>query len=635
MARASAGPARSPRSTTASSSPAPGAPSWSARATRADVVAAATDRWTGDGGRSTLGRTPAPEAVAAPSPRLLWALALAGCVAATAAFALAYTSDDLSEPGLQAALLDWVIVPFIAGGLIAWWRRPDTRFGPLMVAAGFATFVSSLQWASAELPYTVGLAFDLLPAPLLIHVFLAFPSGRLERRADRVVVTAAYGVAVGLQAIKMALGGVTGDNLLAVADEPAAANTVQEIQLFVLSALALTAVAILAHRRRDAGRPRRRAVALLLDSFALALVMLAALLTAGALDSPAFETLRRVTFGIVGIAPVVFLIGLLDARLARSAVGDLVVELDPGLGPAELRDALARALRDPSLTLAYWLPEFGSWAGPDGRRIDVPARDDGRATTLIDRDGARLAALLHDPSLTDEPELLDAVRAAAGIALENGRLHAELRARLEELKGSRERIVRAGQDERRRLERNLHDGAQQRLVALSLELGLLGERLRADEDARVRLEGAKNEVAMSLAELRDVARGLHPAVVSGHGLAVGLESLAACAPVPVRLALELDGRMDERIEVAAYYVVSESLANVGKHAHAGAATVAVARVDGTLVVEVADDGVGGADSERGGGLRGLADRVEALGGRLRVWTPRGGGTRVRAEIPCA
>jgi signal transduction histidine kinase len=504
-----------------------------------------------------------------------------------------------------------------------------------MVAAGFTMFASSLQWTNAALPYTLGLAFDLLPTALFIHVFLAFPTGRLGRRAERAVVAAAYGMAIGLQVVKMALGGVTGDNLLALVEEPAAANAVQEIQLFALSWLALAGVAVLGVRRRDAGRQRRRAVALLLDSFAFALMMIAALLTAGALDSPAFETLRRVTFGIVGIAPVAFLIGLLDARLARSAVGDLLVELGPDLAPAELRDALARTLRDPSLTLAYWLPEFQGWADPDGRAVDVPARDGVRATTLIDRDGARLAALLHDPSLTDERELLDAVRAAAGIALENGRLHVELRARLEELRGSRERIVKAGQDERRRLERNLHDGAQQRLIALSLELGLLEERLGTDEDARARLEQARSEIATSLSELRDVARGLHPAVVSGHGLAVGLESLAASSPVPVRLAVDLDGRMDERIEVAAYYVVSESLANIGKHAHAGSASVAVARMDGALVVEVTDDGVGGADSERGSGLRGLADRVEALGGRLRIWTPRGGGTRVRAEIPCA
>jgi signal transduction histidine kinase len=571
----------------------------------------------------------------APGPLLLWAIALAGLAAAGASVALALTSDHVPEPGLQAALLDWITLPYILGGLIAWSRRPDSRFGPLMVAAGFAMFVSSFQWASAALPYTIGLAFDLVPTVLFVHVFLAFPSGRLERRAERVVVATGYSVAVGLQLLKMVLGGVGADNLLAVVAEPAAANVVQDVQLVTLSALALTGVALLVARRRTSGRPLRRSVALLIDSFALGLVMIAALLLAGALELSAFETIRRVTFVVIGIAPVAFLIALLDARLARSAVGDLVVELDADPGPADLRDALSRALGDPSLTLAYWLPEFESWADLDGRAVEVPRHDDGRATTLIDRDGVHLAVLVHNPSLSDEPERLDAVSAAAGIALENGRLHVELRARLEELKGSRGRVIEAGQQERQRLERNLHDGAQQRLIALSLELGLLKERLAGHPDAMSRFDLARGEIALSLEELRDVARGIHPAVVSGHGLAVGLESLAAQAPVPVPLTVELDGRLDERIEVAAYYVTCESLANVGKHAQAGSVSVDVARANGSLVVEVVDDGVGGADSECGSGLRGLADRVEAHGGRLRVWTPRGGGTRVRADIPCA
>jgi len=262
-------------------------------------------------------------------------------------------------------------------------------------------------------------------------------------------------------------------------------------------------------------------------------------------------------------------------------------------------------------------------------------RGRGRATTLIERKGEHVAALLHDPSLQDEPELLAAVTAAAGIAVENGRLQADLRARLEELRGSRARVIDAGQKERQRLERNLHDGAQQRLIALSLELSLLEQRLEGDPEATTRLDQARREIALSLEELRDVARGIHPAVLSGHGLQVALESIAARAAVPVRLTVELDKRLQERLEVVAYYVVSESLTNIAKHACATRATVDVGRKGGQMIVEVVDDGIGGADTERGSGLRGLADRVEALGGRLRVWTPRGGGTRVQAEIPCA
>jgi signal transduction histidine kinase len=575
-----------------------------------------------------------PGVARAPEWPVLWGVALAGCVAAAVSVELALASDHVAEPGLQAALLDWITLPYVLAGLVAWWRRPDSRFGPLMVAAGFVMFLSSLQWANAPAPYTLGLTFDLLPVALFVHLFLAFPYGRLESRPERVVAAAGYTAAIGLQFVKMLLGAGGPDNVLAVVAEPAAAEVVQDVQLITLAVLALTGIALLAVRRRRFGRPLRRSVSLLVDSFALGLVMIAALMLAGSFELPAFETIRRVTFGVIGVAPVAFLIGLMDARLARSGVGDLFVELQADPPPSALRDALARALRDESLTLVYWLPEFERWADLDGRPVDLPEPDSGRATTLIDMKGAHVAALLHHRSLDDEPELLDAVSAAAGIALENGRLHAELKARLEELRGSRGRVIEAGQKERQRLERNLHDGAQQRLIALSLDLRLLEERLGADPDAQESLDQARQEIARSLEELRAVARGIHPAVVTGHGLAVAVESLAASAPVPVRLTVAVDGRLHERLEVAAYYVICESLANIGKHAQATSATVDVARRNGDLVVEIVDDGVGGADSERGTGLRGLADRVEALGGRLRVWTPRGGGTRVRAELPC-
>jgi signal transduction histidine kinase len=342
---------------------------------------------------------------------------------------------------------------------------------------------------------------------------------------------------------------------------------------------------------------------------------------------------RWATFGVIGVTPVVFLIALLQASLKRASAAELLVELGVNPGPGELQEAVVRALKDPSAALAYWLPEFDSYADVNGRQLELEDRP-GRARTPIARDGVPVASILHDAALLQEPRLLASVAAATGMTIQNAQLQVELRARLEELRGSRVRILRAEQGERRRLERDLHDGAQQRLIALSMELGELEDRLDGQTELRVRIEAAREEVTASLAELRDLARGIHPAAVSDHGLAVALESLATRAPIPVQLTGTTGARLPEQVELAAFFIVSEALANVAKHARATSATVELEKIPGLLVVQITDDGGGGASADAGTGLRGLADRVETLGGRLRVWSPPGQGTRVRAELPC-
>jgi signal transduction histidine kinase len=568
----------------------------------------------------------------APGPALLGAIALVGCAAAAGVSVITYGIDE-PAPGVDAVLVVWIMLSYILCGLIAWSRRPESRFGPLMVAAGFGPLLSRLSEVDASLPQTVGEVCRLLPVVLFLHVFLAYPGGALDGRLERTLVAAGYSAVVGFGLAAMMLGPSEHESAIEIVDRAGAADVVRGIGRIALAVIALTALTLLFLRTRSSRRPVRRS--LVPACFALALVALAVGVVWRHLHWQTAEPIKWVAFALIGLAPVLFLVSFLRARLARSAVADLFVELRADPGPADLRDALARALRDPSLELVYWLPEFGSYANLDGREADLREVGAGRAVTLIDQKDAHVAALIHEAALKDEPELLGAVTAAASMSLENGRLHAELRARLEELRGSRARIVDAGQKERQRLERNLHDGAQQRLIALSLELGFLVDRLDGDADARTRLAEARREIATSLEELRDVARGIHPAVVSGHGLEVALEQLAARASVPVRLNVQVGSRLPERLEVAAFYLVSESLANIGKHALATSATIDVARADGQVVVEVTDDGVGGADTERGSGLRGLADRVEALEGRLRVWSPSGGGTRLKAEIPCA
>ena len=579
--------------------------------------------------------TAAP-AVRPPRTAVLWAVGLAGWAAAGAAVALALTSDHVSEPGVQALLTDWAVIGYVLAGTIAWWRRPDSRFGPLMIGVGFTFFLTSLTWSNAAVPYTIGIAFDLLPAALYLHVFLAFPSGRLERRFERALVAAAYFTACGVQLVGIALGGFGPDNAFAVVSEPDAAYTLLRVQLVVLSGLALTGI-VAVWRRRDR-RPLRRPVALLVDAFALGLVMVAFLYLSAAFGGLsgqiAFETIRRATFFVFGLAPLAFLYGLLHARLARSAVAELLVELRRRPAAHDVRDALARALRDPSLTLAYWLPQFETWADVDGRAVDLADLEAGRASTVLESDGEYVAALIHDPSLESDPELLDAVAAAAVFALENARLNVELRARLEELQGSRARIVEAGDAERRRLERNLHDGAQQRLVAVALQLRMLQNRIRRDPaEAEQLATEASNELAQSLDELRELARGLHPAVLD-QGLNAALHALATRSPVPTTVTYQAPDGLPQPIELAAYFVASEALTNVAKYASATGATVRVSGDGRTVAIQIADDGVGGADDGLGSGLRGLADRVEALHGTLRVVSAAGAGTTVTAEMPC-
>ena len=465
------------------------------------------------------------DARAPPTPLVLWTIALAALVVASSFVVFGLTNHDVS--GIQVALLAWVSVPFIAAGLIAWWRRPASRLGKLMVVGGFASALSALQFAELPLFFTVGALFDIVPAALFLHIYLAFPEGRLKSRGERLLVATAYVAAVGLQPFKLAVADRGPHNLLEVSVRPGADLAISRVQLLTISACCLVGIVMLLNRRRRVGRPLRRPLALLIDSFVLGLLMIAILFTSGVIEwfeGDTFLAIQRATLFVIGLAPIAFLIGLLDARLARAAVGDLVLELHSDPAPDELRDALARALRDPSLELAFWLPEYGIYADVNGRPVELPDLE-GRATTLIDRNGAHVAALIHDPALEDEPELLDGVEAAAGIALENARLHAALRARLEELRGSRARIMEAAQHERQLLERNLHDGAQQRLIALSLDLSRLQGQIDGGPVLEAGIEQARREIAASLAELREVSSGLIPRSSAGMGSRSGSSSL--------------------------------------------------------------------------------------------------------------
>jgi len=331
--------------------------------------------------------------------------------------------------------------------------------------------------------------------------------------------------------------------------------------------------------------------------------------------------------------PVALAVGLLWGDGGRGPVAGLVVELER-TPPGSVRDALARALGDPSLELALWLPERGMYVDAAGREVVLPESGRGRAVTTIGAAEAPVAALVHDPVLLERRGLLAAAGAAARLALENERLQAELRAQLAELRATQARIVTAGDEERRRLERDLHDGVQQRLLSIGLALQLVHAEVGATATGAVPLVlEAEVELDSALEELRELAGGIHPAVLTEHGLGPALKTLATRSPVPVEIRRVPPERLPAPVEAAAYFVVSEALANAAKHACASAVTIDVRCDEGSLVVDVEDDGRGGAQPRPGSGLAGLADRVHALSGELAIESEPGRGTHLSARVP--
>jgi signal transduction histidine kinase len=548
----------------------------------------------------------------------------------------AFTSDRTDDPvrtGVLTLVIGW---SFIGAGLVAARRRPENRTGAVMIAIGFLWFLAQLWYGNDELAHTIGLAFESFFVLGFAYLLLSFPDGRLHSRLERALIAIGFVTVTILQVAWMLFDGDPSrcpgcsDTLLAVTFDPDVVQAIVNLQRTIGVVLSGITVVLLVGRWRVASAPARRAAAPVLWSGAATFVAIGISVGNDAVDKPLgdVEWLWWLVFATV---PFAFLAGLLRVRIARGAVAQLMLELGEAPEAGRVRDALARALGDPQLRLSYWVPERNGFVDADGRPVEPS-----ETATIVERSGRRIAALEHDPALAGQPELLESVSAAAALALENERLNAELRARLEDLRASRARIVEAGETERRRIERNLHDGAQQRLVSIAMSLGLAERKLQTDPDAaRPILHEARESLAMALQELRELSQGIHPVLLTERGLEAALGELPLRMPVPLELEVSLDERLPVRVEAAAYYVVSEALANVTKYAQATAVRVRVDRIDGQALVEVADDGVGGADRSRGSGLRGLADRVEALGGSFALVSPGGRGTVVRAEIPCA
>jgi signal transduction histidine kinase len=575
--------------------------------------------------------------------RALWGLAGLGFVFGVIDVALILTSDHISLRGALASLGLVIGWGFIGVGLLTWARRPDNSLGSLMVATGFAWFVGGLSASNVPALFSVGGLLGSVYVVTTIHTLLAAPDGTLDRGDRRIVSWAYLLVTVGIVPLYLFYDPSQDcencpSNIFMLEDSETAVGIIGTAINLVGIVLVALVLRRLVRRWRRATRAERRLYTPMYASGAalmIALIGQLALQSAGSGDtavSAAF-VISLVPFALV---PYLLLGAFVRARLIQGgAVNRLMTQISEAPRGGGLRDSLADALEDPSLELVYWLPERNRYVDFRGRDYELPEDDPARAVHAVARDGQCVAAIIYDATLQEGGQHVRAVGAAASLALVNERLEAELRAKIEELRRSRERMLRIGLEERRRLERDLHDGAQQRLVSMALSIRMA--RARLNEDPLVAdqlLATAGEELDSALGELRELARGIHPEVLTDRGLGTALETLANRAPVPVELAELPDERLPEAVELAAYFVVAEALTNVAKYAEASHATVEIARENGRLMVEVADDGVGGADPENGSGLRGLADRIAVLEGRLEIDSERGRGTTIRAQIPC-
>ncbi len=565
----------------------------------------------------------------------LWIVGLAGLALAVAAGVATATSHHAELRGVNTTFGSLIGVAFVITGLYAWSRRPDNRVGMLMVATGFAWSAVGLSQANSPLVFSIGLAMGPLYLVFVTWLVLVFPDGVIESRTARWLLIAGfidvliiYELGVLLDISTKDMGSHVPDNLFAVVHAPGMAEVFDTMSAGLGAIIIAWAVALTVRRRREASPVVREASRPVLLTGLVCLSFVSLSLAIG--SSRVSEVAHGLVASFASLAflalPFAYLVGLLRSRYARAGtVSDLLGALS---SRAALRDTLADALGDPSLRLVYWT---GRWVDREGRSVELPEH----GVTRVERNGECIGALIHDPALDHEPLVEDAA-AAAALALENERLEAELRARVVELQESRAKLIEVSMAERRRLERDLHDGAQQRLVALSVQVGMAKRKLHDDPAAaEALLERAGGELSLALEELRELARGIHPAILTDRGLEPALQALIARAPLEVELADAPAERLPAAVEAAAYFVVAESLTNVAKYASAHHATVSVQRQNGHAVIEVRDDGVGGADPATGTGLRGLADRLTIVDGRLEVVSPPGAGTLVRAQIPCA
>ncbi len=580
-------------------------------------------------------------------------IGIAGLVLAVVSTWLTLTSENMSvNPSVAASIRAMLIVGPIAVGLYIWFRRPTSRFALILVVWGFAFAPITLNASSDPLLYTAATVYTPFYFVLSAYLVLAYPHGRLETRPARIVVFSSLGVAASWITNMLFTDSpptldwfvrcseTCPENLAFMVDNPGLADLLATLSRAGTSLVTLAIAIVYGYRLYYASRPMRRTL------FPVALVYVATTL-AGAVFRAAenaeigSDTVNRLAI-VVGISraavPFGVLMGMITGQMfAGTALTRLLPKLDGHPGPDQLQEVLSEALGDQSLTIAYWLPERRIYVDRVGEPIEIPDAASGQTVTEVKRENIPVAAIIHDQALAEDPGMVEAAAAAALLTLENARLQAELRASIVELRSSRERIVAAADVERRRIERDLHDGAQARLVALRIELELLGDKASKDPQlAEKGLADLGEELDEALEDLRRLAHGIYPPLLEDHGLDDALQAAALRSPLPTQIEVGDIGRYRSEVESAVYFCCLEALQNVSKHAGKEAiASIRIWNRGSDLCFEIKDTGYGfePAGTSEGMGLRNMRERLGAVGGEIDLTSAIGSGTVVSGRIP--
>jgi len=549
-------------------------------------------------------------------------------------------SRSVSSPvWWQEASARLVGVFVVVLGVVVWIRRPTPWMGQLIVLGGAVYYVQYLRGADGIL-FTIGFFLAYFWLGATAHIVLAWPTGTLEGRIERIYVVCFYFVSTGTQIIRY------------LVDRPRppwpmhidqAHTTWTVVGSASGAVMGLLGIALLVHRWIGSTPVRRRPDGPVWIALAMAATVKIAEAMVNILAGPAAmrATLEALfSLAVIVLIPVLYLIRWLHRKFAHQRVITLLLDLERNLeslaDPAALQQALSRTLGDPTITLAYPL-DSGECVDIHGQLVNVDRNVPGRAVTRVQRRDRLVGIIDHDVALHEQPQMIEAAVAAAGLAIENAHLYATQQAHLEQIRASRLRLAQTAFDERQRIQRDLHDDAQQRLFAVLMLLDNTGRRLATgDDDMRVdvaaTVQRAHAELTDAVRALRELTQGIYPAVLIEHGLAAAVENLADRAPLPVSVAVTT-GRWPKHVEITAYFVISEALTNVYKHADATRATVHVRDENQHLVAEITDDGRGGAHPGTGFGLTSLRHRVEAVGGSLAFHSEPHEGTALVAELP--